>query len=74
MHERLVINQERPFTTIPEAMKEVDDWKSKEDTTDDQLGMLNEYDIYLKFMENYFSSKDARPLKKGKELSKQIFG
>ena len=74
LHERLVVNQERPFTTIPEAMKEIDDWKSKEDITDKQLQMLNEYDIYLKFMEQYFSSKDAKPLKKGKELVKQIFG
>jgi hypothetical protein len=72
-HERLVVNQERPFTTIPEAMKEIDDWKNKEDTTDEQIKMLDEYDSYLKFMEKYFSSKDAKPLKKGKELSKQIF-
>ena len=74
LHDRLVINQERPFTTIPEAMKEIDDWKSKEDTTDKQLEMLNEYDTYLKFMENYFSSKNAKPLEKGQKLSKQIFG
>ena len=74
LHERLVINQERPFTTIPEAMKEVDDWKSKEDTTDKQIEMLNEYDIYLKFMENYFCTKGSKPLKKGRELAKQIFG
>jgi len=72
-HERLVVNQERPFTTIPEAMKEIDDWKNKEDTTDEQIKMLDEYDTYLKFMEIYFSSKDAKPLKKGKELIKQIF-
>lgn len=74
MHERLVINQERPFTTIPEAMKEIDDWKSKEDINDRHTKMLDEYDIYLKFMENYFSTKNAKPLKKGKELVKQIFG
>ena len=73
LHDRLVVNQERPFTTIPEAMKEIDDWKSKEETTDDQLKMLNEYDVYLKFMEQYFSSKNAEPLKKGALLVKQIF-
>jgi len=73
LHDRLVINQERPFTTIPEAMKEIDDWKSKEDTTDHQVKMLDEYDTYLKFMEKYFSSKDSGPLKKGPELAKQIF-
>ena len=74
LHDRLVVNQERPFTTIPEAMKEIDDWKSKDETTVDQLQMLNEYDVYLKFMEQYFSSKNAEPLKKGALLVKQIFG
>ena len=74
LHERLVINQERPFTTIPEAMKEIDDWKSKEDTTDKQIKLLDEYDVYLKFIEKYFSSKDPQPLKKGKQLVSQIFG
>ena len=73
LHNRLVINQERPFTTIPEAMKEVDDWKSKDETSEKDLKILDEYDTYLKFMENYFSSKDAKPLKKGPELAKQIF-
>jgi len=74
LHDRLVINQERPFTTIPEAMKEIDDWKCKEKTTDKEMRILDEYDIYLKFMEKYFSSKDAKPLKKGPKLAKQIFG
>ena len=74
LHDRLVINQERPFTTIPEAMKETDDWKSKEGITEKEIKMLDEYDIYLKFMENYFSSKNSKPLKKGHKLSKEIFG
>ena len=74
LHDRLVINQERPFTTIPEAMNEVDDWKSKDGITDKEMKMLDEYDIYLKYMEKYFSSKDAEPLKKGPELAKEIFG
>ena len=74
LHDRLVINQERPFTTIPEAMNEIDDWKSKDGITDKEMKMLDEYDIYLKYMEKYFSSKDAEPLKKGPELAKEIFG
>ena len=73
LHDRLVINQERPFTTIPEAMKEVDDWKSKDEVTDKEINMLEEYDTYLKYMEKYFSSKDSKPLKKGPELAKEIF-
>ncbi len=73
LHDRLVINQERPFTTIPEAMKEIDDLKSNEGISDKEIKILDEYDIYLKFMERYFSNKNPQPLKKGKELYKQIF-
>ena len=36
---------------------------------------MNKYsNIYLTFLENYFSDKNAQPLKQGKELIKQIFG
>ena len=74
LHDRLVINQERPFTTIPEAMKQIDDLKSSEKITDKEIKILDDYDTYLKFIEKYFSSKNAEPLKKGINLIKQIFG
>ena len=79
LHERLVINQERPFTTIPEAMSQTDTELVKMEESDDEnkaqkMQILKDYNIYLNFMEKYFSNKNAEPLPSGKELSKIIFG
>jgi len=79
LHDRLVINQERPFTTIPEAMNQIDDELTKIESSDDEekdkkLKILNDYNTYLIFLEKYFKSKNAKPLKSGTELIKQIFG
>ncbi len=78
LHDRLVINQERPFTTIPEAMMQTDtELANLEDSNDDlkkeKLNILQEYNQYLIFMEEYFKNKNAKPLKSGSELVKQIF-
>jgi len=79
LHDRLVINQERPFTTIPEAMMQTDTElvnleKDDDDLKEEKLKILNDYNTYLIFMEQYFSDKNAKPLKQGTELVKQIFG
>jgi len=79
LHDRLVINQDRPFTTIPESMNYVDTELSKIEESDDdnseaKIKMLNDFNMYLIFMEKYFSNKNSQPLKKGTELVKQIFG
>ena len=77
-HDRLVINQHRPFTTIPEAMNYVDTElvkiaDSKDDNKEEKINIIKDYNKYLIFFEEYFSDKNARPLKKGKDLVKQIF-
>ena len=79
LHERLVINQERPFTTIQEAMSQTDTELVKMEESDDEnkaqkMQILKDYNVYLNFMEKYFSNKNAGPLPSGKELSKIIFG
>ena len=79
LHDRLVINQERPFTTIPEAMHQIDDEfekieSSETDDKEQKLKILNDYNTYLIFLESYFKDKNAKPLKTGPELMKQIFG
>ena len=79
LHDRLVINQERPFTTIPEAMNYVDTEFSKLEDSDDEekdkkLIILKDYNKYLLFLEKYFSNKNADPLPFGPELAKIIFG
>ena len=73
-----MINQERPFTTIPEAMMQTDTElvnleESDDDLKEEKLRILNDYNIYLIFMEQYFKDKSAKPLKSGNELVKQIF-
>ena len=79
LHDRLVINQERPFTTIPEAMMQTDTElvnleESDDDLKDEKLRILNDYNTYLIFMEKYFKDRNAKPLKSCHELVKQIFG
>ena len=79
LHDRLVINQERPFTTIPEAMNQIDDELAKIETSEDEekekkIKILDDYNTYLMFLDNYFKDKNAKPLKTGKDLVKQIFG
>jgi len=78
LHDRLVLNEDRPFTTIPESMGYIDTERSKieESSSDDsktKMKMLEDFNTYLIFMENYFSKKNPEPLKHGKELVKQIF-
>ena len=79
LHDRLVINQERPFTTIPEAMNYIDVEFSRLEDNDDEmkaekLQILKDYNKYLIYMEKYFSNKNATPLPVGSKLSKHIFG
>ena len=77
LHDRLVINQHRPFTTIPESMNYVDTEFSRIENTGEnkeKISMLKDFNKYLIFMEKYFSDKEAKPLKQGTELVKQIFG
>ena len=78
LHDRLVINQERPFTTIPEAMNYVDTEFSKLEENDDEdkdkkLLILKDYNKYLQFLEKYFSNKNAEPLPTGADLAKIIY-
>ena len=66
-------------TTIPEAMSQTDTELVKMEESEDEyklqkMQILRDYNIYLNFMETYFSNKNAEPLPKGKELSKIIFG
>ena len=64
LHDRLVINQHRPFTTIPEAMNYVDTELTKitdsnDDDKEEKIKIVKEYNKYLIFIERYFSDKRA---------------
>tara|TARA_B100001758_G_scaffold225278_1_gene217212 strand:- start:357 stop:857 length:501 start_codon:yes stop_codon:yes gene_type:complete len=78
LHDRLVINQERPFTTIPEAMNYIDTEFSRIEESEDEdkekkITILKDYNKYLLFLEKYFTNKNAEPLPTGSELAKLIF-
>ena len=78
LSERLLLNQERPYTTIPEAMNYVDTELSKiydnnEENKEEKIKIINDYNKYIIFFEKYFSDKNAKPLKRGKDLIKLIF-
>ena len=77
LHDRLVINQERPFTTIPEAMSQIDTEFSNLDDTEDELKaekiiILKEYNKYLSFMEKYFSINNSNFNKYSKKVFNYI--
>ena len=48
--------------------------ESSDDNSEAKIKILEDFNTYLIFMEKYFSNKNARPLKQGKELVKQVFG
>ena len=79
LHDRLVVNQERPFTTIPEAMMQTDTElanleENEAEKKEQKLKILNDYNTYLSFLEKYFSTKNPQPLPIGSDLVKHIFG
>ena len=39
----------------------------------EKMKIIKDYNKYLIFLEKYFSNKNSKPLKTGKELVKQIF-
>jgi len=47
--------------------------ESNDGLKEEKLRILNDYNTYLIFMEQYFKDKSAKPLKSGNELVKQIF-
>ena len=78
LRNRLILNQHRPFTTIPEAMNYVDTEllnieKNNDKNKEEKTTIIKEYNTYLIFLEKYFSDENAVPLKKGKDLIKQIY-
>ena len=48
--------------------------ESNDENKPKKMQILKDYNIYLNFMEKYFSNKNAEPLPSGTELSKIIFG
>ena len=48
--------------------------KSNVNNKEEKIRIVKDFNTYLIFLEKYFSDENPQPLKKGKELVKQIFG
>jgi len=75
--ERLLSLKSKNFTTIPAAMEEVDTLSFKmeneeEDYEADQ--QIYQYNIYINFLNDYYSDSNSKPILFNKSLSKRLFG
>ena len=74
--ERFNSMKKEKFTTIPSAMEEADTLSAEmEDEVKSEFinKQLNQYNIYINFLNSYYNDKDAKPLKFDKSLSKKLF-
>ena len=75
--ERLSSLEKHDFITLPAAMEEVDtlslELENEEDKSDLKL-QIDQYNIYINFLNDYYKNKSPKPEKFGKVLSKRLFG
>jgi len=75
---RLNSMKKEMFTTIPSAMEEADSLslEIEEKLTNDEENIksqLEQYNIYINFVNDYYNDSSAKPLKFGPDLSKKLF-
>ena len=65
------------FTTLPAAMEEADNLslEIEEKGSDFQLKeQLDQYNIYINFLNDYYNEQNPNPVKFDSTLSKKLFG
>ncbi len=70
------INKEN-FITIPAAMEEADSLSleiEENDLGNDFKEQIDQYNIYINLLNDYYNNRNPQPMKFDKELSKSIFG
>ena len=75
--ERLCSLNKEEFTTIPAAMEEADSLSleiEENDLGDDLKEQINQYNIYINFLNDYYSNPKPQPIKFDRNLSKKFFG
>ena len=75
--ERLLSLQSKNFTTIPAAMEEVDTLSFKmehEEKSDEIKQQIYQYNIYINFLNDYYSDSNPKPMLFNESLSKRLFG
>lgn len=64
------------FTTIPSAMEEADNFSFESENNEVshfQKKQLEQYNIYINFLNDYYNNPNATPIKFDKDLSKRLF-
>ena len=75
--ERLCSLNKEEFTTIPAAMEEADSLSleiEENDLGNDLKEQIDQYNIYINFLNDYYSNPKPQPIKFDRNLSKKFFG
>ena len=75
--ERLLSLESKNFTTIPSAMEEVDTLSLKMENEQEDREIkeqISQYNIYINFLNDYYSDSNPKPISFNESLSKSLFG
>ncbi|MBD22292.1 MAG: hypothetical protein CL572_01335 [Alphaproteobacteria bacterium] len=75
--EKLLSLEKQKFVTIPSAMQEADDISleiEEEEFSSNIKDQLDQYNIYINFLNDYYSQKNPKPIRFDSILSKKLFG
>ena len=74
--ERICSLEKKKFITIPAAMEEADSLSLKMEENDlgnDLKEQIDQYNIYINFLNDYYNDSNANPIQFDKNLSKKLF-
>ena len=75
--ERLTSLEKHDFITLPAAMEEVDTLSLELDAEEGKSDLklqIDQYNIYINFLNDYYNNKSPKPESFGSVLSKRLFG
>jgi len=75
--ERIFSLEKKSFLTLPGAMEEADtiSLEIEEKSNNDNLFIqLNQYNIYIDFLNDYYKQQNPKPIRFDSKLSKKLFG
>jgi len=73
---KILSSNSKKFITIPSAMQEADDISYEiegENVSADIKEQLDQYNIYINFLNDYYSQQNPKPIKFDSDLSKKLF-
>ncbi len=75
--EKLLSLDKQNFITIPSAMQEADNISleiEETETSSEIKEQIDQYNIYINFLNDYYIQKNPKPIRFDLQLSKQLFG